>query len=133
MSFYNKPVFFYAYSNVLQTASVGQYFGLTHYSNVGAGTTAGTIDIPIKGYVYGELQTNVASSNNNYDVKMPNNTLSLCEGFQCRNNNTVGGMDDGAYGQIESAETGVYFQQRFSTGSERSDADQTRIYGVYLS
>ena len=132
MSYFSTPPFFYAFNSSAQTVSVGNYFALSNYENVEAGA-AGRVDVPFKAYVYGEIQTTVTASNNNYAVSMGNNALLTCKGYQCRNNNTVGAMDDGAYGFIEGAETGVLFANRYLAGSETSDANQTRVYGVFTS
>ena len=132
MSFYSNPVFFYAFNNSAQTVSQGQYFTVSNYENVGAGTS-GRVDLPHKAFVYGEIQTTVSAANNNYDVRITNNTLLTCKGFQCRNNTRVGAMDDGAYALVNAVQTGIIFNQRYGSGSETSDANQTRIYGVYSS
>lgn len=138
MSFYSKPVFFYAYNNTAQTLTKGDYFALSNYENVHPTGSTGRVALETaltsgqKAYVYGEIQTNVTTGNNNYDVRIPTNTLLLSEGFQCRNNNTVGGMDDGVYA-LASGEAGIIYQNNYNPYTEKSDADQTRLYGVYSS
>jgi hypothetical protein len=136
MSFYNKPVFFYAFNNTAQTLLQGNYFALSNYENVQPTGLTGRVALEtpsgatLKAYVYGEIQTNITTGSNNYDVRIPANTLLLSEGFQCRNNNTVGGMDDGVYA-LASGEAGILLQDTYTPTTEKTDANQTRLYGVY--
>lgn len=132
MSYYSKPVFFYGFNSTAQTVSKGNSFALDSYKHCSAGANTGEINVQHKAYLYGELQTDISVNNNNYDIVITNNDLLLCEGFQTRNNGTIGGMDDAVYAQVSTAASIRLADYRIYT-SDKSDADQTRLYGVNLS
>lgn len=132
MSYYSKPVFFYAYNSTAQTVGVGSLFGLDTFESCAAGPSTGEVDISHKAYLYGEIQTDVGINTNNYDTAITNNELLTHQGYQIRNNGQTGAMDDGVYAQVSSPSGIELVEYRVYT-SDKSDAYQTRLYGVHLS
>lgn len=125
--------FFYAHNDTKQTRTVGQLFALSDFVNVAEGSLTGQIDLRNReAYLYGEIQTDVTATDNNYDIDILNNSLLPCDGFQCKNTNPVGAMDDGTHGLVINNVSAIRFANRYSAGAESSDAYQTRLFGVYL-
>lgn len=132
MSYYSKPVFFYGFNSTAQTVSKGSSFALDTYKHCSAGPSTGEINVQHKAYLYGEIQTDVSVNNNNYDIVITNNNLLLHEGYQTRNNSTIGAMDDGVYAQVSTAAS-MQIANYYAYSSDKSDAYQARLYGVNLS
>ena len=132
MSNINKSPFFHAYHSVTQDVRRGNLFEIDTIVNCGR-HSAGEVSAK-KAFYYGEIQTNNRKTNNNYEIEIQTNTLSLCQGFQCSNLNTVGVVDDGVYG-VSLNSAGILYHERYPAGAideERSDIDQTRLYGMRI-
>lgn len=132
MSNINKSPFFHAYHSATQDVARGYLFAIDTIVNCDR-HSPGEVSTK-KAFYYGEIQTSNQAVNNNYEIELQTNTLSLCQGFQCSNLNTVGAMDDGVYG-VSLNSAGILYHLRYpasSTSAERSDIDQTRLYGMRI-
>ena len=132
MSNINKSPFFHAYHTATQDVTRGNVFEIDTVVNCDR-SDAYRVSVK-KAFYYGEIQTDVAAANNNYEIELDANVLSLCQGFQCSNLNTVGTMDDGVYG-VSLSTAGILYHLRYTviqTNPERSDAHQTRLYGIRI-
>ena len=132
MSNINKSPFFHAYHSATQDVASDLLFEIDTIVNC---DRADAYQVSVnKAYYYGEIQTDVAAANNNYEIELATNVLSQCQGFQCKNINTVGAMDDGVYG-VSLGSAGILYHERYPatyTNPERSDAQQTRLYGIRI-
>ena len=132
MSNINKSPFFHAYHSVTQDVASDLLFEIDTIVNCDR-SDAYRVSAD-KAFYYGEIQTSNQAANNNYEIELATNILSQCQGFQCSNLNTVGVMDDGVYG-VSLGNAGILYHERYpmtATNPERSDVDQTRLYGVRI-
>ena len=132
MSNINKSPFFHAYHSVTQDVASDLLFEIDTIVNCDR-SDAYRVSVD-KAYYYGEVQTSNQAVNNNYEIELATNILSQCQGFQCSNLNTVGAMDDGVYG-VSLGSAGILYHERYQshqTDPERSDAQQTRLYGIRI-
>lgn len=130
MSTINLSACFHGYHSAQQTIAVGDLFELDTLKQCHRKSAAEVR--AFRAYYYGEVQTDVPVTNNNYEIEIQTNTLSLCQGFQCPNLGDTGRQDDGVYGVSDSS-GGIKFATRYATGAERSDANQTRLFGIRVT
>lgn len=130
MSTINLSACFHGYHSAQQSKTQGQLFELDTLKQCHRESLAEVR--AFRAYYYGEVQTDVAQVSNSYDIEIVTNTLALCQGFQSRNVGTVGIMDDGVYGVSEDS-GGIKMANVFNNTAERSDANQTRLFGLRIA
>ena len=124
---------FRAHNSARQSAvTQGNRFSLADFYDCDAGSPSNSV-LFTKAYVYGEIRTTGASSEQqNFDIGWDGGTVLtiLSEGWQVRNNaQGTTCFDDGLYGVLED-EAAIKVKDSYTSQTGTSDIEETRIFGV---
>ena len=85
-------------------------------------------------YVTGEVRVTLASTFQLGDIKIVTNSGESAEGYQVRNNaNGTVLMDDACYGVASQSAVSIYIADIGGGYTMESDANETRLIGVFTS
>ena len=85
-------------------------------------------------YVTGEVRVTLASTFQLGDIKIVANSGEAAEGYQVRNNvNGTVLMDDACYGVASQSSVGIYIADIAGGYTMESDANETRLIGVFTA
>ena len=128
------PGVFYGYrSTAVSINTANTIIALTNTSS-GNTTVGGAVDFGStrQAYCTGEVQVTNGSDLQLCDIKMVINDGSAAEGYQVRNNaNGTVLMDDACYGITSARNIGVYVGNLAVGRDLDSDANKTRVIGVF--
>jgi hypothetical protein len=128
------PSVFYGYrSTSVNITTAGTIIPLTDTSS-GNTIVSGAIDFGStrQAFCTGEVQVTNGSTLQLCDIKMVTNDGSAAEGYQVRNNaNGTVLMDDACYGITYATSVSVYVDKIAAARDLDSDANETRVIGVF--
>ena len=128
------PGVFYGYrSTAVNITTADTIISLTDTSS-GNTIVSGAVDFGStrQAFCTGEVQVTNGSDLQLCDIKIVTNDGSAAEGYQVRNNaNGTVLMDDACYGITSARDVGVYVGNLAVTRDLDSDANKTRVIGVF--
>lgn len=131
MSYRSLSPFFHVYNTTQQVVAVYNYYSYDRASHVRKDPSISTGKfVSVNAFTYGEIQADI-TADSRYTIQLDSQLSLNHEGYQIRNVNDVGAMDDGAYGWGVGAQ-GMSLSDYYPLGSstQTSDANQMRIWGV---